>query len=155
MREALARYNNQGRATRRRADLTATIVLLVVHGMLACGTALALFVSVDTDACALFHCADQPFFSAAFGAAVPAAGLVFAADLAVAVRRITRRKTRVRRAADRVRCADRPGFGDLHDDQRSGAGLVRFYTVSGGRALRGTRAWLVPATDGNSSPGAK
>jgi hypothetical protein len=92
MREALASYNNQGRATRRRADLTATIVLLVVHGMLACGTALALFVSVDTDACALFHCADQPFFSAAFGAAVPAAGLVFAADLAVAVRRITRRK---------------------------------------------------------------
>jgi hypothetical protein len=92
MQEALARYNNQSRETRRRADVTSTIVLLVVHGILACGTALALFVWVDTAACALFHCEDQPFFSQAFGIAVPAAGLVFAADLAVALRRITRQK---------------------------------------------------------------
>jgi hypothetical protein len=92
MQEALAAYNNQGRETRRRADRTATVVLLVVHGIMACATALALFVSVDTDACALFHCEEQPFFSQAFGVAVPTAGLLFAADLAVAVRRITRRK---------------------------------------------------------------
>jgi outer membrane protein assembly factor BamB len=37
----------------------------------------------------------------------------------------------------------------------SAAGPIQGYTVSGGRALRGTRAWLAPAEGGNSSPGAK
>ncbi|MBV9320180.1 MAG: hypothetical protein JO106_09760 [Mycobacterium sp.] len=42
MEDVLASHDSRNRQTRRRADITTTIVLLLVHGVLTCGTALAL-----------------------------------------------------------------------------------------------------------------
>lgn len=92
MLDALAKYNSRSRETRRRADITTSIMLLIVHGVLAFGTALALFGAVDNDACAYLQCVDQAWFSQAFGVAVLTGGLIFVADLAVVVLRIRRRR---------------------------------------------------------------
>jgi hypothetical protein len=92
MQDALARYDNQRRETWRRADIATAIMLLIVHGVLAFGTASALFDAVDNEACAYLQCADQAWFSQAFGVAVLTSGLIFVADLAVVVLQIRRRR---------------------------------------------------------------
>jgi Family of unknown function (DUF6264) len=92
MQDALAKYGNRNRESCRRVDITTTIALLVVHAVMAAGTALAPFGAIDNDACAYLHCADQAWFSQAFGVAVLASGLLLVADLAVALLRISRRR---------------------------------------------------------------
>jgi hypothetical protein len=92
IKNALAKYCNRNRESRRRADVTTTILLLIVHAVMAGGTALAPFGAIDNDACAYLHCSDQAWFSQAFGVAVLASGLLFVADLAVALLRLRRRK---------------------------------------------------------------
>ncbi len=89
---ALASYNDRSRQTRGRVDVVVTILLLIVHGVLAGMTALAPFGAISDDACVYLDCADQPWFSQAVGVAVPATGVVFFADLAVAVLRMVRHK---------------------------------------------------------------
>jgi hypothetical protein len=95
MQDALARYANQNRQSRRRIDITTTVVLLVVHGAMAGATALAPFGAVQKDACAYLQCGDQAWFSQAFGVAVLGSGLLFVADLAVVLLRMSRRKLAV------------------------------------------------------------
>lgn len=95
MLEALAKYNNENRQTRHRADIAATIVLLIVHGVLACGTALALLGAVSNEACAYLQCGGQSWLTQAFGVGVLASGMSIRPDLAVAVLQIVRRKLAV------------------------------------------------------------
>ena len=92
MQDALAKYGNRNSESRRRVDILTTIVLLIVHAALAGGTALLPFGAIDNDACSYLHCADQAWFSQAFGVAVLASGLLFVADLAVALLRVSRHK---------------------------------------------------------------
>ena len=92
MQEALAKYSNRNRESRRRADITTTMVLLVVHAVMAAATALAPFGAIHNDACAYLQCGDQAWFSQAFGVAVLGSGLIFLADLLVVLLRIRRRK---------------------------------------------------------------
>ena len=59
---------------------------------MAGATALAPFGAVQNDACAYLQCGDQAWFSQAFGVAVLGSGLLFVADLAVVLVRMSRRK---------------------------------------------------------------
>jgi Family of unknown function (DUF6264) len=92
MQDALAKYGNRNRESRRRVDITTTILLLIVHAVMAGGTALAPFGAINNDACTYLHCADQAWFSQAVGVAVLASGLLFASDPAVVLLRISRGK---------------------------------------------------------------
>ena len=96
MRDALAQYNHHGPKTSggRTADIVGTIVLLIVHAFLWAATAalLGLFVMV-TDPCGGGQrCGDPAWIDRAMWLGLGVGAVVFIADLALAIWRLTRRR---------------------------------------------------------------
>ena len=82
------------RARRRRAtDITVTVVLLLIHGVLFGATVAVLSLLVmDTDSCAYRACGDPAWIDRAMGLGLGVGAVVFVGDLITAIWRLARHR---------------------------------------------------------------